>query len=52
LLLGYHLAGMIFLASTWALLSWRPHNLHLAAGMAVELANQAGRAARRVLCGC
>ncbi len=54
LLLGYHLVGMILLASVWSLLSWRRHNLRLAGGMAAELFNLSclGRAARRLLCGC
>ncbi len=52
LLLGYHLVGMIVLASVWSLLSWRRHNLKLAAGIATELASQLHRAARRLLCGC
>jgi glycosyltransferase involved in cell wall biosynthesis len=52
LLLGYHLVGMILLASAWSLLSWRRHNLQLACGMAAELCTQIGRAAWRALCGC
>jgi hypothetical protein len=62
LLLGYHLAGMILLASVWSLLSWRRHNLRLARGMVAELWSRLGRAchgvalasraARRLLCGC
>jgi GT2 family glycosyltransferase len=52
LLLGYHLAGMILLASVWSLLSWRRHNLLLAGGMAAEICCRMGRAARRLLCGC
>ena len=52
LLLGYHLGGMMLLASVWALLSWRVHNLQLAAGIATELLDQGRRAAGRLLCGC
>ena len=52
LLLGYHLAGMILLASAWSLLSWRRHNMRLAAGMVAELLSRLGGAVGRPLCGC
>jgi glycosyltransferase involved in cell wall biosynthesis len=52
LLLGYHLVGMIVLASVWALLSRRGHNLQLARGIAAELFGQCRQATGRFLCGC